>query len=48
MIVRTKLSQTVEQSPVDLDAWQIEYNYEQPHESQRNMGRRPVDTFSLF
>jgi hypothetical protein len=47
MIVRTKLSQTVEQAPVDLDARQIEYNYEQPYDALAFMGR-PVDTFSLF
>ena len=47
MIVRTKLSQAIEQAPFDLDAWQIEYNYEQPYDALAFMGR-PVDTFSLF
>ena len=39
MIVRTKLSQAIEQAPFDLDAWQIEYNYEQPYDALAVMGR---------
>ena len=32
MIVRTNF-QAIEQAPFDLDAWQIEYNYEQPYDA---------------
>lgn len=45
---RKKFYESVEALQEDLDAWLIHYNTERPHQGYRNMGRRPIDTITLF
>lgn len=45
---RTKLYTSVEELQADMDVWLVYYNTERPHQSYRNMGRRPIDTINAF
>jgi transposase InsO family protein len=45
---RKKFYESVEALQEDLDAWLLHYNTERPHQGYRNMGRRPIDTITLF
>jgi len=45
---RKKFYESVEALQEDLDAWLFHYNTERPHQGYRNLGRRPIDTITLF
>lgn len=45
---RKKFYESVETLQNDLDAWLVHYNTERPHQGYRNMGRRPIDTITIF
>ena len=44
----TLFYKSVELLQTDRDAWLASYNQERPHQGYCNMGRRPIDTVSLF
>lgn len=45
---RKNFYESVEALQEDLDAWLFHYNTERPHQGYRNLGRRPIDTITLF
>jgi len=45
---RTKLYESVAALQTDLDTWLQYYNHERPHQGYRNLGRRPIETISLY
>src|SRR6476660_6890658 len=42
---RKKIYRTIEELQTDLDAWQIEYNEQQPHQGRWCFGKTPMQTF---
>ena len=46
--LRQKFDVSVADLRINLDAWLVRYNMEQPHYGYRNMNRRRIDTVNLF
>ncbi|MDM7993098.1 MAG: IS481 family transposase [Candidatus Fermentibacter sp.] len=47
-VFRESFYESTEALQADLDGWLVHYNTERPHRGYRNMGKRPMDTVTLY